>query len=62
MEDILTKAGPTNLFRFIVNPASFGQSVENLYYMSFLIRDGLCAVHTSVDGEPIICECSGYFR
>ncbi|KIK38549.1 hypothetical protein CY34DRAFT_14984 [Suillus luteus UH-Slu-Lm8-n1] len=54
MLGILTCTGPLNFFWFIVNPTSFGQSIENLYYMSFLIQDGLCAVAKSVHGEPIV--------
>ncbi|TFY60774.1 hypothetical protein EVJ58_g4935 [Rhodofomes roseus] len=42
-----------NLFRVIVNPDDFGQSVENLFYLSFLIRDGKCALEFE-DGEPFI--------
>ncbi|KZT19054.1 hypothetical protein NEOLEDRAFT_1246067 [Neolentinus lepideus HHB14362 ss-1] len=47
---------PINLFRFIVNPHDFGQSVENLFYLSFLIRDGKCALDTE-SGEPTILLC-----
>lgn len=43
-----------NLFRFIINPNDFGQSVENMFYLSFLIRDGKCALDFE-DGEPNIC-------
>ena len=43
-----------NLFRLIVNPHDFGQSVENLFYLSFLIRDGKCALDVEA-GEPLIC-------
>jgi len=45
-----------NLFRFVVNPNDFAQSVENIFYLSFLIRDGLCALEIDDRGEPIICE------
>ena len=44
-----------NLFRFITNPNDFAQSVENLFYLSFLIRDGECALEIEEDGEPVIC-------
>lgn len=49
--------GNVNLFKFIINPQDFGQSVENLFYLSFLIRDGKCAFFADEDtGEPVICE------
>lgn len=51
------QSGPINLFRFIVNPNDFGQTVENLFYVSFLIREGKCALEFSEDmQEPIICR------
>lgn len=46
-----------NLFKFIINPHDFGQSVENMFYLSFLIRDGKCALELNEDTrEPMICE------
>ncbi|KAF8515438.1 Nse4 C-terminal-domain-containing protein [Gautieria morchelliformis] len=52
------QTGPTNLFRFIVNPGDFGQTVENLFYVSFLIREGKCAFEfTEGTQEPIIYSC-----
>lgn len=43
--------GGVSLFHFCINPKSFGQSVENLFYVSFLVRDG--TVGLSVDSREI---------
>jgi len=48
--------GAINIFKFIVNPNDFAQSVENIFYLSFLIRDGKVAFET-MDGEPVIYRC-----
>ncbi|RXW21648.1 hypothetical protein EST38_g4217 [Candolleomyces aberdarensis] len=55
IEELLSEEGQINLFRFIINPDNFAQSVENMFYLSFLIRDGKVALETTEEGEPIIC-------
>ncbi|KAG1752939.1 Nse4 C-terminal-domain-containing protein [Suillus lakei] len=57
IREILEESGSVNLFRFVVNPNDFAQSVENIFYLSFLIRDGLCALEIDDHGEPIIFLC-----
>lgn len=37
------------LLKFALNPNSFGQTVENLFYISFLVKDGL--VKVNIDEE-----------
>ncbi|PBK83586.1 hypothetical protein ARMGADRAFT_1136844 [Armillaria gallica] len=49
--------GPINLFRFIINPHDFAQSVENIFHLLFLIRDGKVTLDTEADGEPTIYLC-----
>ena len=45
-----------NMFKFIINPDDFAQSVENLFHLSFLIRDGTCAMELDEESqEPMIC-------
>ena len=55
LEKLMKKLKPINLFRVIINPESFSQSVENMFYLSFLIRDGKIDLNFE-DDEPIIRE------
>ena len=57
IQRILDANGAVNLFKFIINPDDYAQSVENLFYLSFLIRDGSCSLEVE-SGEPMICMCS----
>src|SRR5436190_12057148 len=54
--NILQEEQPINLFEFIVNPESFGQTVENMFYLSFLIRDGKASIDDE-SGQPILSMC-----
>lgn len=54
IQRILDANGTVNLFEFIINPDDYAQSVENLFYLSFLIRDGCCSLDVE-SGVPIIC-------
>jgi hypothetical protein len=59
IQRILEATGEVNLFKFIINPDDFAQSVENLFNLSFLIRDGSCSLDVE-SGAPMICECRMY--
>lgn len=52
----LTAGGNIDLVRFCVNPKSFGQTVENMFYVSFLIREGKVKVDYEANGLPSLCE------
>lgn len=43
-----------NLFQFFINPHSFAQSVENLFYTSFLVRDGKIKMDVDEEGVPYV--------
>ncbi|KAH9454957.1 hypothetical protein Pst134EA_022446 [Puccinia striiformis f. sp. tritici] len=65
ISDLLTSEGGSdgmNLFQFFINPDSFSQSVENLFCLSFLIRDGKAAIETHDDDNmerdfPLVYSC-----
>ncbi|KAI0395566.1 hypothetical protein F5Y17DRAFT_456808 [Xylariaceae sp. FL0594] len=46
----LHTTGGIDLLKFVVNPKSFGQTVENMFYISFLIRDGRVEVEFDEEG------------
>ncbi len=41
-------------FDFCVNPESFGQTVENMFYVSFLVKEGRAGIDYDSDGFPTI--------
>lgn len=43
-----------NLFKFVLDPDSFAKSVENLFYASFLIKDGRIVMEEDADGFPCV--------
>jgi hypothetical protein len=43
-----------HLFDFAINPHDFGQTVENLFYISFLVREGNAQIVKDNDGLPLL--------
>ncbi|CDH49860.1 non-structural maintenance of chromosome element4 [Lichtheimia corymbifera JMRC:FSU:9682] len=54
---LLNENGPYNYLKFVTNPTSFSQTVENIFYVSFLIRNALAEIDDST-GEPMLSICS----
>lgn len=54
----ISRHGGIAYFKFIINPRSFGQTVENLFYVSFLIRDGKVGVDHDDLGMPFLGSLS----
>ncbi|XP_046585049.1 EP300-interacting inhibitor of differentiation 3-like [Haliotis rubra] len=50
----LQNNNPLCYFEFVVNPESFGQTVENMFYTSFLVRDGYAEIFLDDDKLPVI--------
>ncbi|KAI0467468.1 hypothetical protein F4859DRAFT_245663 [Xylaria cf. heliscus] len=55
----LRDTGGIDLLKFVVNPKSFGQTVENMFYVSFLIRDGAIQIEFDENGLPSLQPTAG---
>lgn len=43
-----------DFFKFVIDPDCFGNTVENMFHMSFLIKDGRVAFKIGENGLPVI--------
>ncbi|KAI4744452.1 hypothetical protein E4T50_05206 [Aureobasidium sp. EXF-12298] len=50
----IARTGGPSLFDFAINPHSFGQTVENIFYISFLIKEGNVGLDMDDDGLPTL--------
>ncbi|KAI1825873.1 hypothetical protein F4861DRAFT_155136 [Xylaria intraflava] len=55
----LRDTGGIDLLKFVINPKSFGQTVENMFYVSFLIRDGAVQLEFDEAGLPSLQPTAG---
>lgn len=50
----MSSNGGVPMFNFCLNPKSFGQTVENFFYISFLIKEGKVGLAFDDDGMPTL--------
>lgn len=54
----IAPTGGPSLFDFAINPHSFSQTVENIFYISFLIKEGNVGLEMDENGLPTLSKSS----
>ncbi|KAK6009183.1 Nse4 [Ostertagia ostertagi] len=51
-----------DFFSFVIDPTDFSKSVENMFYVSFLVKDGRVRLTVGEDGLPVLLHVSNEER
>ena len=54
VHNLLRQYSPINLFEFVINPHSFSQTIENIFYLSFSVQDARARIKVKGDSFPIV--------